>query len=348
MRFKLFALIGALAMGGAALAQSDDNVGQSVSMDGPGIFQTKLARIGGELTAQQRAALFAPRGPAPGVYRLHAVHSGYCLKVNQGSGFDMQERIEQVSCQQGARGAAFDGDQLALALVPAPQGGHTIRTFIDVRYNGRALAQGQISNCLTSAPGVAFGPARIEARGCDIPAGMGWSDAGSNDQRFLILPLGDGSYRLQFAASNPESPDCVAARGGSREFLADFIRWGCNGNADQRFELEWLGPIPAEREAATLARQNWYPFADGHHRLSKAVDVVLSGASYANFETIEDQGDYCMKRCAELTECKAWTWNSAGYRGAAKPMCSWKREAGTASQRSAPMLGGVISGIVRP
>jgi len=344
MRIGIFAALGALALGSAVMAQSDENVGQAVYTS-PGVI-TRLSSMGGELTAEQRRALFAPRGPAPGVYRLRAVHSGYCLKVNQGSGLDLQERIEQVSCEQG--GASFDTNPLALALIPAPQGGHTLRTFIDVRFNGRALAAGQISNCLGSAPGVAFGPARIEARGCDIPGGMGWANAGSNDQRFLVLPMGDGSYRLQFAASNPESPDCVAARGGSREFLTDFIRWGCNGNADQRFELQWLGPIPADREAAMLAQQSWFPFADGHHRLSKAVGVVLAGASYASFETIDDSGDYCMKRCAELGECKAWSWTSAGYRGQAKPMCSWKREAGAASQRGAPMLGSVISGIVRP
>lgn len=350
MRFKLALALGALTLGGlsaAVAAQGQDNVGQSVWISSAQQIKTlSNAPVREPLTQEQSLALYPRRGPAPGVYRMRALHSGYCLQVAQGEGLDRQERLEQHACRTTTAGPLAENSE-ALAFVPRSGGGYTIRTFRPIVFNGREPVPGQISNCLTVAPGVVLGPARIEGRACDVPAGGDWTDVGSDGQKFMVLPAGRDVWEIQVASSNPDNPDCIAVRGGSREYLADFIRWGCNQNADQRFSLEWIAPIPADVEAPTLARSKWFFFADGHRRLSPAQGVELSGVSYATFETINDGGDYCMKRCAELGECKAWSWTAAGYAGSLKPMCQWKHDPGIATNRGPASFGKLISGIVR-
>ncbi|NOU02466.1 MAG: hypothetical protein HOO94_02315 [Novosphingobium sp.] len=347
MRFTTILALGTAALAGLSGAVSaQDDVGQAVSMDTVRtITALPNALVRSELTAEQRTALYPRRGPQPGIYRMRVLHSGNCLLIQTGYWPDEQDRLTQYSCPE-VRGRLEENSNL-YALIPHPAGGYTVRIFRAIRFNGRTAVPGQISNCLTVAPGVIAGPARIEARGCEVPSGAGWTGAGNDDQRFDVVKVAADAWEFRFSASNPESPDCIAARGASREINSDFIKWGCNSNADQRFMLEWTLPLPADLEADTLARSKWFPFADGHHRLSPAQGVELAGASYATFETINDGGDYCMKRCAELGECKAWSWTAAGYAGSLKPMCQWKHDPGTATNRGPASFGKLISGIVR-
>lgn len=341
MKLKLVTALGALALAALGVAApAEDEIGQSVDMDGPGV----AVPIKGTITAQQRKALYAPRGPRPGLYRLRSLHSGQCVWIMQGGNmFDRQDRPLAYPCNEQ------DPNRPAgqFAMIPHPDGGYTVRPMVWAEFNGRAPVPNQISTCLTVAPGVVLGPARIEARGCDIPNGAGWTRAGGSGQRFMVLQMAAGSWELQLAEGNPESPDCIAARGGSREKGTDYIKWGCNGNADQRFALEWLGPLPAKLEADTLALGQWFPFADGHYRLAGADGVDLSGAAYTSFETIDDKGEYCKRRCAELAECKAWTWTGPAYIGNDPAKCFWRSTAGNPINRGPRSVGKLISGIVR-
>ena len=346
MRITRLALTAALALaaGSAALAQGvmapKSNLSQKAKAD-------LLALPENPLTPEQTRALNRPRGPQPGIYRLRSLHSANCVVTwEPNSGMDRQARLAQWSC--ASLEASHSPERFyEFVMLPHPAGGYTVRTQLAVR-GGRERMAGQVSNCLTVAPGVVFGPARMELRGCEVPSGQGWDHAGNDGQRFNVLQMAPGAWELQLFGGDPESPECVAARGASREGESDFIKWGCNGNADQRFMLEWVRPLPADLEVATLARGKWFPFADGYHWLSAANGVDLLGANTSSFETINDKGEYCMKRCAELSTCKAWTWTAAGYAGQAKPMCNWKSEPGRAVNRSRGYYGKVYSGIVRP
>ena len=343
MRLIALTLSGAvaLAIGSAALAQGALAPKSKISSNA----RTELLETL-ELTPDQRTQLYQPRGPRPGVYRLRALHSGNCVVAYEPiDGLDRQARLAQIDCRSLESSAAPERFS-DFVMLPHPSGGYTLRSQLAVA-GGRAAVPGQISNCLTVAPGVVFGPARIELRGCEVPNGAGWDGAGGEGQRFIVPQMASNAWELRIAGGNPESPDCVAARGGSAESRTDYIKWGCTGNADQRFMFEWVRPVPADLEAATLVRGKWFPFADGPHWLSPANGVELMGASYSSFETADDKGDYCMKRCAELGECKAWTWTGIGYRDQTKPMCNWKRDPGRAVNRGLSYDGKVFSGIVR-
>lgn len=346
MRITRLALTAALALaaGTSALAQGVLAPKSNIT---PATRADLLALPENPLTVEQNRALNRPRGPQPGIYKLRVLHSGNCLRTNNGQLLDRQARLTQDSCRSETFPRPKDNYDW-FAFVPHPAGGYTIRVLRDVNENGRSEVPGQISNCLTVAPGVVIGPARIEARGCEVPGGEGWTGAGNDDQRFEVLQWNEGAWEFRIAAVTGDNPDCIAARGGSRESMSDFIKWSCNSNADQRFILEWVQALPADLEVATLKRANWHPFADGYKWLSAANGVELLGASTSSFETNNDKGDYCMKRCAELASCKAWTWTAPGYAGQAKPMCNWKSEAGRAVNRSRGYYGKVYSGIVRP
>ena len=343
MKFRLLTLLAPVAaLAGAYVASAEDEIGQAVYQDGPGI----AVPVKGGITIEQRKALYPPRGPRPGIYRMRALHSGNCVVAYEPhDGFDRQARFAQIDC--GALDVSANPQRYyEFVVLPHPAGGYTLRSQLAVN-GGRAAVPGQVSNCLTVAPGVVFGPARIELRGCEIPNGLGWDNAGAEGQRFDLVKVTNDAWELRIAGSNPESPDCIAARGGGRESLTDYVKWGCTGNADQRFQIDWVKPVPAELEASALARSKWYSFADGHYRLSPAAGVDLAGANYASFETINDNGDYCMRRCAELAECKAWTWTGPGYVGNDPPKCYWKHSAGTPINRGPRSLGKLFSGIVR-
>lgn len=345
MSFKHLVLTGALAAlaGTSAIAQGGLAPKSSVS---PAARADLMALPENPLTLEQNRALNRPHGPLPGIYRLRSLHSGNCvLAYEPNDGLDRQAKLVQWDC------AALEASQspqrfYELVMLPHPAGGYTIRTQLKL-VGGRVAVAGQVSNCLTVAPGVIIGPARIEFRSCEVPNGMGWNHAGAENQRFNVLQMAPDAWAIQLAATEGESQECVAARGGSRESQSDFIKWGCNGNADQRFMLERVRDIPADLETASLAQARWFRFADGLHWLSPANGVDLLGASYSSFETIDDKGDYCMKRCAELGECKAWTWTGPRYAGQAKPMCHWKTDAGRPVNRGRGYYGKIYSGIVR-
>ncbi len=343
MKFRLLTLLGAVAaLSGAALASAEDEIGQAVYQDGPGI----ATPVKGDITLDQRKALYPPRGPRPGVYRMRALHSGGCLIwYDPGHGAKGPIWLNQYNCAVIDASPASASNYFEFNFVPHPAGGYTIRSQVAAQ-GGREPVPGQVSNCLTVAPGVVFGPARMEIRGCEIPNGQGWEHAGGDGQRFLVLKMTSDAWEIRLFNGNPESPDCVAARGGGG-LGTDYIKWGCNGNADQRFMLQWVKPIPADVETATLARSKWFSFADGHYRLSPANGVDLTGANYSSFETINDNGEYCMRRCAELADCKAWTWTGPGYIGNDPPKCYWKHAAGNPVNRGPRALGKLFSGIVR-
>ncbi len=297
-------------------------------------------RPAGALTDAQWQSLYGPKEPRPGIYRLKPLHSGRCLSVNNAAGPTEKEYIEQILCRDNSN------ELERFIVIPHPLGGFTIRSQAIIFKDRRAANPDQVVYCATVARGVLFGPARIDVHACDLPAGAGdWVRAGLDDQRFNIVPVGPSNYELRpVGASN----ECWAIRGASRDSFVDVIKWSCNGGGDQHFNFEWVAPIASSVEGAVLNRAGWYWTPDGHRRLEKTNGVELTGPSSSYFETIADNGDYCMKRCSELTECKGWTWSAAGFGGQSKPMCHWKTTLGKPVNHGPAAFGKVMSGIIRP
>ena len=325
------AVMGLIGLGGAALAEDEK--------DRPNVAQPSYAG----LTPAQNRALAMPKGPRPGIYTMRALHSGKCVMVTSLAGRYIADgvRLVQDACLNVLSAPDYL-DFYGFTFLPHPAGGYTIRTV----FGGRAAVPGQLSNCLSVAQGVVFGPARIEPRGCEVPNGAGWESAGIPGQRFKVTPRQD-AWEISIADLEGDNTQCIAAQGGSSEPQTDYIQWDCNGNADQRFMLTWVGPLAADVEAGTMARSGWFPFGDGPYHLTPANGVDLSGANYAAFETINDNGEFCMRRCAELSECKAWTWTGPAFIGNDPPQCYWKHAAGTPINRGPASYAKLISGIVR-
>lgn len=301
------------------------------------------------LTAEQQNALYPPGPLRPGWYRIRSQHSGLCLTVQPPFDLDRNYHFRQYPCVD----AEPLGRMKRIALLPQGWGMYTLRTNESV-VDGRAAVPGAISNCVTVARGVLVGPARIDLRGCDLPNGNGdWTFAGIADQQFSLVRAGGDSFEIRpsevgLSITLRRVDNCMAVRDASRDTGAHMIKWPCNGNAEQRFLFEYLGPIEAGVEEPLLAAHNWGFSPTGQVRLKAAPGVMLSAADFNSFETINDQGAYCMRSCAADSRCVAWTWTGTGFGGAARPMCRWKQSAGTPTNQGAAVAGLVASGIVRP
>ncbi len=342
----------ALSLAGAALAQT--------TLKLPPVFRppastttaaptAPVAQPVEPLTGAQQRALY-PIGPQrPGWYRIRSQLTGLCLTVQPPFDFDRNYHFRQYPCSDAGSG----GPVQRLALLPQPTGMYTLRTNLEV-VDGRAVVPGQISNCATVARGVVLGPARIDLRGCDLPNGNGdWTYAGIEDQQFSLVAAGGDSFEIRpseigLSLTLRRVNNCMAVRDANRDNGAHMIKWPCNGNAEQRFLFEYLGPIEAGVEEPLLSAQNWAFSPTGQVRLVAAPGVMLSAADFNVFETIADGGAYCMSSCSGDSRCKAWTWTGPGFAGMAKPMCRWKQAIGTPTNQGAAAAGLVASGIVRP
>ncbi len=332
--YCLFAL--AIATGLSANVRAEGEIDQIVHMDRPS------AGNGAPLTGRQKDALYGKHLLRPGTYSIRPLHSDLCIDAFNTRSTSIQGHLRQDVCHPN-----FSSQDLF--ILPHPWGGYTVRTTSQTSVIGSPVTGERMNNCATVARGVVFGPARIDYVQCDFAGFAGdWTQVGAHDQRFDFRKTGRDTYEIGIFNDLGVTADCWAIAGGSRDPTADVIRWDCNGNADQRFVVTWTAPFFASYETELLQSLNWHYAPDGHVRLSPANGVEMTGPSSSYFETIADNGDYCMKRCSELADCKAWTWSAAGYGGNEKPMCHWKAGKFSPVNRGSAALGKLFSGIVRP
>lgn len=141
----------------------------------------------------------------------------------------------------------------------------------------------------------------------------------------------------------------MSLRENGRDDGTGVIRWQCNRTADQVWRLEWMEPIRDGWENDLLTEGGWYRTPSGHFNILGADGLDIQGTVYNSFETANDGGDYCRKRCAELDQCKAWTWTGPGYVANSNdpPRCYWKNTVGDPINRGPQTFGKLRSGIVR-
>lgn len=295
------------------------------------------------LTPQQRNALWGFHPLKPGYYRIRPSVGGLCASMSQ-----FNEKLEQSHLVLGDCSAyPNQNSKDVFALIPHPAGGYTIRTNAAPNMNqGMSQYQG-IIHCTTIARGVVFGPARIDVRGCDFADGVNnWTRVGVMDQQFLLKSGAGGHYIVQGRSNDEQNFECWGLRGGNTGKGADFIRWPCTGVEDQQFRFEWIGEI-VSIEAQTLNAQNWFWAPDGYRRTVAADGVDIPQGNLTSFETIADNGAYCMLACSRERQCRAWTWKAAiGLKN--KPTCSLKSQISVPVNGGHDTLGKMFSGIVRP
>jgi hypothetical protein len=335
MRYLALVMGGMIAsLGAAAQAQFAKPAKDPVAVAVP---------VTNELTMRQGQDLYGYPGPRPGLYRLRNLHSGLCLTVMQPpprAGIDPHPEAEYLAQQP-----CGDSPRQNLYVLPSFQGFYSVRTTVQVRLDPRAAAPGQVVNCATTARMVVLGAARIDVRTCDIQPGQtSWIYAAGPDQWVKLLPRDGGNFAI-----SSDQDHCWTPREGSRGAGADMLRWNCHNGPDQVFTFEPTGPMPAGTESALLTATEWYPTAGGYRRIAGAWGIDLTGPVYSSFETINDNGDYCRKRCAELDHCKAWTWTAPDYviNSNDPPKCYWKSAPGEPISRGPQSLNKLRSGIIR-
>lgn len=306
-----------------------------------------VAQIANEpLNRHQQQALAQGRSLRPGVYRMRSLHSGLCAVISD-TGANPPMETWDCNRDDGWQHAGFNNHWVVL---PHPAGGYTLRGHPQrLRFEGgRPERLGEFGNCLTVARGVLIGAARIELRPCDVQNGD-WNQAGVNDQRFFIHRESARTHWVSVAEVG-DAPECITLRDNGRGGGTGVIRWQCNRTPDQMWEFEWMGPVTPGHEDSLLAEAGWYRTPSGHFNILAASGVDLTGPVYSSFDTANDTGEYCKKRCAELDQCKAWTWTGPGYVANSNdpPRCYWKSAVGEPVNRGPSAIGRLRSGIVRP
>lgn len=346
MKAKYLALaLAALVPAGLALAEpGDENVGQVVYTHEPLPVATPVARVAQPVTSQltepQKRALAQGKAVRPGFYRFRSLHSGMC---GASAHVLSTPPLVTLNCTTHPGLASF-------AVLPHPAGGYTIRSHPSrYGYDGERLnSASELGNCLTVARNVLIGAPRIELRPCDV-TGTDWTRAGADDQRFFISKVGSDTFQVMLAEVG-DGADCWVLREGGRNEGTEVIRWQCARTPDQLWQLQWIEPLNTSLEAGLLAATEWYRTSSGHFNIRAVPGIDLTGPTYSSFDTANDSGDYCRKRCAELDQCKAWTWTGPGYvtNSNDPPKCYWKSAAGEAINRGPQTFGKLRSGIVRP
>ena len=281
--------------------------------------------------ARQRAQATAPQ---PGIYKLRALHSQLCLAPT--AAFGRVDFLHTVSC---------DDEAAEVMLLPHPSGGMTVRADLThTRVSSRR------TRCATVARNVVLGPPAIDVLPCDFE-GLGsnrsWCAVGRFDQVFHFRRVGRDVFAIH--DSQTESPDangvgdqCWDVRGASQDIGAETIRFECNGEAQQAFEVRSIRPIDAPDEAACATAQGWRSTPDGPRRAVPVVGVDLRGGDYVAEPTANDEGRACAARCADDLRCRAFTWVAPGVQG--KDAMCWLKDTVPAAE---PAANVIASGIVR-
>jgi hypothetical protein len=350
MRFRTPYLLAAAGLLASTIALKAQDVGQVVHMDGPGITaqvaQPVAQPASQPFTESQKKALAQGKSPRPGVYRLRSVLSGRCIVVSS-NGANPPAETWDCENRDGWQHGGFNNHWVVL---PHPAGGFTLRghpqrlSFA----NERPRRAGENASCLSVARGVILGAPRIELHPCDTQSGN-WIQVGADHQRFFAMQSGPRTYMLA-SAEVGDASECVNLNNGGRADGTGVIRWPCARTPDQMWELEWVGVVTPDYENDLLRKTDWYRTPSGHFNILGADGLDLTGPAYSSFETANDGGDYCRKRCAELDQCKAWTWTGPGYvvNSNDPPKCYWKSAPGEAINRGPASFGKLRSGIVRP
>ncbi len=305
--------------------------------------------------------------PGPGIYRLRAVGSDWCVGFRAGGGLRLPF-LATGDCDKTYAStpatislASLIGIPITtggeetlgyspLAIVPHPAGGFTLRSVPP--YNARlgtANAANRMLSCVTIARGVVIGPPGIDVWPCDLAPGALWSTAGGDDQRFMVTSAGaPGDYYIHPFGDRSM---CLDVRGASLDINTDLILWECTGQQNQVFHFDRRSGLTTRDDLATAAALTRSvtiepgpllvaPAAPARARIEYGIDRPGSDMAGQPTETADDQGNACAQLCTANEACHTWAWVRPGVQGDSA-MC-WLKDANPELVGNRDVNSGVI------
>ena len=280
----------------------------------------------------------------PAYYLIRPTNAQMCLSQAPG-GLLERPHLKLATCNPSDQRQLF-----AIVQFDANQ-------YATIHSAGR-LEGTNLVECAKAARGVVFGPSRVDLLPCTNDderdhIEIAWHPTRSAFRIFHHKEIKEINSELR--AEMHYKPFCWAMRGAGNSEGTDVILWPCEEGAEQFFDIVEIRQL--ERDILHWDRiqySKWWWHSDGYRRPFQAEGISLGGIDYAAFETSNDTGSYCMRRCLESPECKAYMWTSPDYeaylgaQGKRVPMCHLKSNAGTPLFRGANYRYLVRSGIIRP
>lgn len=122
------------------------------------------------------------------------------------------------------------------AIIPRPNKSYTIRPQFS---SGLSLNFEPYTNCANIARNVLIGPKSIDFSPCvSTPHSNKKSEIGLEDQQFTFTKVGENIYQI-----NTFDNECFDVRGQNTGLNTEIIKWACNGQNNQKFELFYLEPL---------------------------------------------------------------------------------------------------------
>ncbi|MBN8649644.1 MAG: RICIN domain-containing protein [Caulobacterales bacterium] len=123
-----------------------------------------------------------------------------------------------------------------LAIIPRPDKSYTIRPKYS---SGFTLNFETYTSCANIARNVIIGPKAIDFSPCMTPVSANKkSDVGLQDQQFTFIKLGENIYQI-----NTFDQECFDVRGQNTGLGTEIVKWACNGQNNQKFELLYIEPL---------------------------------------------------------------------------------------------------------
>lgn len=168
-----------------------------------------------------------------GQYEIHALNSANCVGL-MGKGL-----TDAITGNFGyGLGLVKCGNYTfsKLAIIPRPDKRYTIRSHYT---SGLGLNFETYNKCANIARNVIIGPKAIDFSPCmSPPNATKKSDIGLEDQQFTFTKIGENIYQIKTFDN-----ECFDVRGQNTGLDTEIVKWACNGQNNQKFELVFIAPL---------------------------------------------------------------------------------------------------------
>lgn len=123
-----------------------------------------------------------------------------------------------------------------IAIIPRPDKRYTIRSHYS---SGLGLNFEIYNQCANIARNVLVGPKAIDFSSCMPPQNsIKKSDIGLQDQQFTFTKIDENIYQIKTFDN-----ECFDVRGQNMGLGTEIVKWACNGQNNQKFELLYIEPL---------------------------------------------------------------------------------------------------------
>lgn len=138
-----------------------------------------------------------------------------------------------------------------LAIIPRPDKSYTIRSQYS---SGFGLNFDTYNKCANIARNVIIGPKAIDFSPCMSPTNATKkSDIGLQDQQFTFIKIRENVYQIKTFDN-----ECFDVRGQNTGLDTEIVKWACNGQENQKFELTYIAPLDEGEIVNSLREDGLY------------------------------------------------------------------------------------------